>query len=226
MLASELYITFHGIGEPRVPLAPGEERYFVSREQFEMAVETLHGLEERYAIRANITFDDGNLSDFEVGLPVLQKHGRKGRFFVLAGRIGKEGYLSAGQIRELAASGMEIGSHGYDHVDWRGLDQKGRQREFTDARRKIEDVLGKPVMTAALPFGGFDQHVLAHLKTAGFQRVFTSSQGLAMRGSWFCPRRSLTRDFDPASGLAEIVKPPAKFKGVAYALARRLRYRF
>ena len=226
MLASELYITFHGIGEPRVPLAPGEERYFVSRKQFEAAVETLADIEDQYGIRAHVTFDDGNLSDIDVGLPVLQKHGRKGRFFVLAGRIGRQGYLSASQIRELHAAGMVIGSHGYDHVDWRKLDDAGRQREFTDARRKIEDALGKPVSTAALPFGGFDRHVLAHLRKAGFVRVFTSSQGLAMNGSWFCPRRSLTRDFDPATGLAGLAKPPAKFKGAALAIARRLRYRF
>ncbi|MXN66616.1 polysaccharide deacetylase family protein [Stappia sp. GBMRC 2046] len=226
MLASELYITFHGIGEPRVALTPGEERYFVSREQFETAVETLARLEDQYGIRAHVTFDDGNLSDFEVGLPVLQKHGRKGRFFVVAGRIGKEGYLSAAQIRELSSAGMEIGSHGYDHVSWRGLDDAGRQREFTDARRKIEDVLGRPVTTAALPFGGFDRYLLNHLKKTGFKRIYTSSQGLAMSGSWFCPRRSLTRDFDPAAGLAELAKPPAKFKGMAYAAARRLRYRF
>lgn len=226
MFANRLYLTFHGIGEPLVPLSEGEGRYFVARDVYRTLIGTLAALEKTAGVTAHVTFDDGNLSDYETGFPALQEHGRKGSFFVLAGRIGKHGYLSAAQIRELADAGMEIGSHGHDHVDWRRLDEAGRRREFSDARKRIEDTAGRAVTSAAVPFGRFDRFVLAHLKQEGYSRVFTSSQGLAMSGSWFCPRTSLTQDFDPARDLAPLASTGARLKGVAYAALRKLRYRF
>ncbi|MBA5775930.1 polysaccharide deacetylase family protein [Stappia sp. F7233] len=226
MLANNLYLTFHGIGDPIVPLAEGEGRYFVGKDVYRQVIAQLAVLERATGVKAHVTFDDGNLSDYETGFPALQEHGRKGSFFVLAGRIGRHGYLSAARIRELADAGMEIGSHGHDHVDWRRLDEAGRRREFSDARKRIEDVAGRAVTSAAVPFGRFDRFVLAHLKQEGFARVLTSSQGLAMSGSWFCPRTSLTQDFDPARDLAPLAGASARLKGVAYAALRKLRYRF
>lgn len=226
MLANSLYLTFHGIGEPLVPLAEGEGRYFVTRERFRETVARLDALEKSSGIKAHLNFDDGNLSDYDVGFPTLLDHGRKGIFFVLAGRIGKKGYLSAAQIREMAEAGMTIGSHGHDHVDWRTLDESGRKREFVDARKAIEDAAGQEVTVAAIPFGRFDRAVLRHLRQERFERVFTSSQGLALEGAWFCPRKSPTADFDPKTDLEPLATPRAKARGLAYAIARKLRYRF
>ncbi|CAK7260037.1 MULTISPECIES: polysaccharide deacetylase family protein [unclassified Shinella] len=226
MLANTLYLTFHGIGAPIVPPAEGELRYFVTEEVFRRTIAGLDDLEAKTGVEAYVTFDDGNLSDYDVALPVLADHGRSGIFFVLAGRIGQKGYLSAAQIRDIAAAGMTVGSHGHDHVDWRSLDEAGYRRELVDARRKIEDVLGAPVAYASIPFGGFDRSVLRRLKAERYDRVFTSSTGLAYRDVWFCPRRSLTETFDPRSGLLPLARPGAKARGLAYRIARRLRYRW
>ncbi len=226
MLANSLYLTFHGIGDPIVPLAEGEGRYFVTRERFVDTISRLEELEKDCAIKAHVTFDDGNLSDYDVGFPALLDHRRKGTFFVLAGRIGEKGYLSAAQIRDMAEAGMTIGTHGHDHVDWRMLDAAGQKREFVDARKAIEDVAGRAVTMAAIPFGQFDRALLQRLKQADYQRVFTSSQGLAVEGAWFCPRKSPTTGFDPQTDLAPLATPRAKARGFAYAIARKLRYRF
>lgn len=226
MLANSLYLTFHGIGEPVVPLAEGEGRYFVTRECFRQTVACLDALEKNSGIKAHLTFDDGNLSDYDVGFPTLLDHGRKAIFFVLAGRIGQEGYLSAAQIREMAQAGMTIGTHGRDHVDWRTLDADGRKREFVDARKAIEDTAGQAVTLAAIPFGRFDRTVLRHLRQEGYERAFTSSQGLALESAWFCPRKSPTADFNPQTDLEPLATPGAKVRGLAYAIARKLRYRF
>jgi peptidoglycan/xylan/chitin deacetylase (PgdA/CDA1 family) len=226
MLANRLYLTFHGIGAPIVPPAEGELKYFVSPDVFRQTVDMLDGLEEQTKVQAHVTFDDGNLSDYAIGLPWLIERRRKGIFFVLAGRIGQNGYLSASQIREIAAAGMAIGTHGHDHVDWRRLDETGAERELVVARRSIEDVLGLPVTCASLPFGRFDRPLLRRLKALGYDRVFTSSMSLALDNTWFCPRRSLTRTFDPSTELMPLVGLDEKVRGVAYAAARRLRYRW
>lgn len=226
MLANTLYLTFHGIGEPIVRPAEGELKYFVSPDVFRQTIDRLDTLEAQAKVRVHVTFDDGNLSDYSIGLPWLFEHRRKGIFFVLAGRIGQTGYLSAAQIREIAAAGMLIGTHGHDHVDWRRLDAAGAERELITARRKIEDMLGSRVMYASVPFGRFDRALLLRLKTLGYDRVFTSSMSLALDNSWFCPRRSLTEAFDPATDLMPLVGLDEKVRGIAYAAARRLRYRW
>lgn len=224
MLANTLNLTFHGIGAPVVPPAEGELKYFVSADVFRKTVAMLDGLEAARGVKAHVTFDDGNISDYDIGLPTLIEHRRRGIFFILAGRIGAKGYVSASQIRDILAAGMEIGTHGHDHVDWRVLDAAGRQRELVDARKKIEDMAGAPVTSASVPFGRFDRPLLAQLKQLAYDRVYTSSTGLAYENVWFRPRRSLTDAFEPERDLASLATFEAKGRGLAYRLARRLRY--
>lgn len=224
MLANTLYLTFHGIGAPVVEPAQGELKYFVSADVYRRTIEMLEFLEKQTAISAHVTFDDGNLSDYTVGLPSLLEHGRRGTFFVLADRIGREGYLSAAQIREIAAAHMQIGTHGHDHVDWRYLDEAGVERELVVARKKIEDVLGSAVTSASVPFGRFDRQLLRRLKALGYARVFTSSTGLTCDRGFLCPRRSLTSSFDPDTELASLANSGEKLRGAFYDVARRLRY--
>ncbi|MBD8892427.1 polysaccharide deacetylase family protein [Roseibium litorale] len=225
MLTTNLAITFHGIGEPIVPLSEGEGRYFVPVETYRRTIACLDKLEQQSGCRVVVTFDDGNLSDYEAGVPALLDAGRSGEFFVLAGRIGQQGYLNGEQIREMVASGMKIGSHGWDHIDWTKLDEAGRQREFHDARRRIEDEAGVPVLTAAIPFGAFDPLVLSSLKAAGYSQVSTSTSGMGYRDAWFRPRWSVQQDFSPERDLPPRMSFKQILKGTAYAQLRRLRYR-
>ena len=55
------------------------------------------------------TFDDGNASDMHAA-EQLASAGLSGKFYVLSGRIGKERYLAANDLRELDSMGMEVGS--------------------------------------------------------------------------------------------------------------------
>ncbi|MDJ0930983.1 polysaccharide deacetylase family protein [Breoghania sp.] len=188
MLARTLALTFHGIGAPIVSQAPGEGRYFVTEDIFRDTIRSLAGLEAKSGVKIRITFDDGNLSDHAVGLPTLLQNGRTARFFVLAGRIEKIGYLSGTQLREMVAAGMSIGTHGWDHVDWSVLDEAGQRKGTIDARCKIEDEAGCAVREATIPFGRFDKALLAHLKQCDYDRIYTSSGELSCDGAWFCPR--------------------------------------
>lgn len=225
MLARTFVLTFHGIGDPVVPLAPGEGRYFISADTYRRTIAALDALEAVHGVRLPVTFDDGNLSDYSVGLPALVDAGRNAQFFVLAGRIGKPGYLSGDQMREMTTAGMKIGSHGWDHVDWRNLDAAGRQREWHDAPRRIEDETGTPVTQAAIPFGAFDRQVLQRLKAAGYGRVFSSGGGFSFDSAWFCPRLSATDRFDPDRDIPPQLGFNKVLRGSAYAPLRRLRYR-
>ncbi|WP_269583996.1 polysaccharide deacetylase family protein [Roseibium sp. Sym1] len=225
MLARTQVLTFHGIGAPAVPVSADEKRYFVSQDTYRNTIGSLAALERRHDVRLEVTFDDGNLSDFTVGLPALVEAGRSARFFVLAGRIGAEGYLTGEQMRQIISAGSTIGCHGHDHVDWRKLDAAGLRRELHDARKKIEDAVGAPVREAAIPFGAFDRHVLHRLREAGYARVYSSTSGFAYDKAWFCPRWSVTDTFDPDRDVGPRLGTGQKVRSSVYALARRFRYR-
>jgi peptidoglycan/xylan/chitin deacetylase (PgdA/CDA1 family) len=164
MLTNSLYITFHGIGEPAISIEKDEARYFVSEKVYKEIILSLTEIEDTYGIKIHVTFDDGNISDLQCGLPALVDAGRTAAFFVLAGRIDERGYLHSSDLRTLLDAGMMIGTHGYDHVDWRVLDDKGRQREFVEARDRVAQIIGRPVQDIGLPFGRFDRNGLSHLK--------------------------------------------------------------
>lgn len=141
--------------------------------------------------RLSFSFDDGNASDVEQALPILERHGLTARFFVLAARLGTPGYLSAEDLIHMRAAGMEIGSHGLNHRDWRKIDAEELRAETVDSRAILSEAIGAPVSEAACPFGSYDGRVLRALRSAGYERVFTTEGGPARTGSFVMPRTSV-----------------------------------
>ena len=179
-------ISFHGIGTPQRELEPGEDRYWIS-------VATFEGILDRISDRVDvrITFDDGNASDVEIGLPALRERGLVASFFVVAGRIGSFGSLGRDDLLELARCGMTIGTHGMDHRPWRGLSALDRERELVEARERIAQAIGRPVDAAAVPLGLYDRRTLDHLRRLGYRTVYTSERMPANEGAWLQPRFSV-----------------------------------
>ena len=184
-------LTFHGIGVPPRPLDEGEADVWITREHF---AAVLDAVADRPGVR--LTFDDGNASDLEVALPELRRRGLAATFFVVAGRLGAPGFLDEDGVRELAASGMAVGSHGMRHRPWRRLDPETLGEELVEARRRLEDVVGRPVAEAACPFGAYDRRTLRGLRRAGYERVFTSDRGTATRDGWLQARNTIHADAD------------------------------
>ncbi|MFZ0041403.1 MAG: polysaccharide deacetylase family protein [Solirubrobacteraceae bacterium] len=191
-------LTFHGIGEPARPLDPGEASVWVS-------LETFFAVLDRVAERTDvgISFDDGNVSDIERGLPALHERGLRGTFFIVAGRIGTPHFLDEGNVRALVAAGMEIGCHGMRHRPWRELDGRALHEELVEAKAILENVAGHPVTRAACPFGSYDRRVLGTLRRAGYHHVYTSDRGMARRSSFVQARNTISAD-DGSDVLARI----------------------
>ncbi|HEX4814804.1 MAG TPA: polysaccharide deacetylase family protein [Nonomuraea sp.] len=184
-------LTVHGIGDTDRPLDPGEGATWVSVEQFDRVLDAV-----RHRRDVRLTFDDGNASDVEIALPRLLDRGLRGEFFVLAGLIGEPGRLTTDGVAELARAGMRVGSHGWEHRDWRRLDPVQIHEELSAAHQVISDLCGHPVTRVAIPFGSYDRHVLGRLRTIGVTRAYTSDGGRAAAGSWLQARTSLRQDPD------------------------------
>lgn len=197
-------ICFHGIGVPQRLVETDEERYWISLEMYEQVLE-----EVAHRPDVAISFDDGNVSDIELGLPGLLRHQLTATFFVLASRLDQPGCLTTGDVQRLAAHGMSIGSHGMDHVPWRALSATDLDRELVGARRLISEAVGRPVGEAALPLGRYDRRVLTALKRSGYHRVYSSDRRAARAGDWLQPRFSIRVDDTIHSVRADVLSAPS-----------------
>jgi peptidoglycan/xylan/chitin deacetylase (PgdA/CDA1 family) len=184
----ELVLNFHGIGTPG-GVSHGEAAVWMSVERFNDLLDYIFAPPPGPPI--SITFDDGNASDVAIALPELRKRRLKATFFLCAGRLDGPGYLSRADVGALLSTGMQIGSHGMHHRDWRTLSEDALGDEIDTARRCLEEVCRKPITDVAVPFGSYDRRVLAKLRSAGFARVFTSDRGLSRPAAWVKPRTTL-----------------------------------
>lgn len=201
-MAAVVNICFHGIGEPARELEPGESRYWIGSDLYEQVLDEVAGRDD-----VRLSFDDGNASDVDLGLPGLVRRGLSATFFVLAGRLDRPGSLREEDVRTLRDHGMAVGNHGMRHVSWRGLDDADAATELVEARERISAVVGQPVDRAALPLGQYDRRVLARLRAAGYREVCTSDRRPARSGAWLQPRYSVT-DTDTIDSLKTSVLSP------------------
>ncbi len=100
-----------------------------------------------------ITFDDGYVSVLEAAVPELLRHGFTATMFIISGRLGgsNEWYegpaqplMSAEQVGELAAAGMEVGSHAATHVRLAGIGADRLEAEVSGSRASIGELYWRP----------------------------------------------------------------------------------
>jgi peptidoglycan/xylan/chitin deacetylase (PgdA/CDA1 family) len=185
----EVVVNFHGIGPCPEGIDPGEAAVWMDTERFTALLDYIAAAPPGPPI--HVTFDDGNASDISIALPELLKRGLTASFFLCAARLDAPGYVSSAGVAQLIDAGMEIGSHGMHHRDWRTLDEGALCEEIGAARRRLEEVCSRPIHAVAVPFGSYDRRVLARLRGADFARVYTSDRGLARTTAWFKPRNTL-----------------------------------
>jgi len=186
----QVILNFHGLGPPARRLEPGEENYWVDPDFFFEILDLVRHLRDR--VSTCFTFDDGNYSDISIGAEGLARHGHKAIFFVLAGRVDEPGSLGRGDIKDLQRAGHFIGSHGYDHLDWRAQDDAGLVWELDTARQSLENITGHRIETAAIPFGRYNRRVMKALKIRHYTRVYSSDGGASRVGQYLVPRTSPT----------------------------------
>lgn len=219
-MRKSIVLNFHGIGTPQRALDPGEAPYWVSIDQFTSMLDAV----VQHPNRSNIglTFDDGNKSDRTIALPLLQERGLTADFFVLTGRLGKEGSLDPMDVRALRDTGMGIGSHGIDHLDWSQLDPEALSVDLSKSKARLEDICGMPVTMAGIPFGLYNARVLRALRATGYEIAYSSDRGPMRPGDFPRPRTSVRGDWSSAemtaalSGRMSVLKRLRRMVGMTY----------
>jgi len=139
---------------------------------------------------AILTFDDGKRSDLLLAAPVLREMGAEGTFFVIPGWLGNPNIMTASEVKELAASGMEIGAHSLSHPCLTELNDSDLEKEVRGSRTFLQDLLGQEVQSFSYPYGNVDARVREAVKRAEFTAACTTLRGPVSRfPDWLLLRR-------------------------------------
>jgi peptidoglycan/xylan/chitin deacetylase (PgdA/CDA1 family) len=122
----------------------------------------------------SLTFDDGYVSDLEIVCPLLKTLRFPAAFFPVVHGIGAEGRLSWAQLRELAANGFTIGSHGLSHTLLTELNRAQQGEELKSSKRLLEEHLSQRVDYFSLPYGWYSDGILSQAREAGYRFVLST----------------------------------------------------
>jgi peptidoglycan/xylan/chitin deacetylase (PgdA/CDA1 family) len=170
---SSLYLLYHELRP-----TPSRYSYVVECSEFESHCALFAQLQAHpgTGLRPEITFDDGDRSNHDFALPILERHGLRAHFFITAGWTGeREGYMGWPELRALHAAGHSIGAHGMTHALLTHCSASELDRELREARLRLEDGLSAPITTMSLPGGRSNARVLDACWNAGYRTVFTSA---------------------------------------------------
>ncbi len=105
----------------------------------------------------SVTFDDGWTNQYTNALPLLQKYGLKGTFYIISGELTDQpDYMSQQQVKDLYSKGMEIGSHTVTHPDLTTLSKAQVTNQMAKSQSTLQNLIGVPVTDFAYPFGAYN----------------------------------------------------------------------
>jgi biofilm PGA synthesis lipoprotein PgaB len=164
----------------------------------------MHGRREAPDRAVAITFDDGERSLLEHGLPLLEKYDMKATLFVVTEHVGKRwndlDMLSWAELAQLRSSGrVSIESHSHDmhykvktrdagmapvHLFWapEGPAEVPEERVFADLKASRESLrrnLGVESRSLAWPYGWANGRLDRIAREAGFEATFSLNPGAA-----------------------------------------------
>ena len=154
-----------------------------------------------------ITFDDGYLSVLEAALPQLQRRGFGATAYIISGRLGRtnewdEGpswpLMTARQVRELAAAGIEIGSHAATHLRLAGAGPEHLEAEVGQSRASLATLLGTEIRGFAYPYGSMDAAARQAVREAGYDYACAVEVSMAEAGLMALPRMYIGQQDDAA----------------------------
>jgi peptidoglycan/xylan/chitin deacetylase (PgdA/CDA1 family) len=135
-----------------------------------------HGLLERAVV---ITFDDG-FADFGTALTALAARDLSATLFVATGLLRgapqavhapgiSDHMLDWGRLRELHASGVEIGAHSHSHPQLDTLSPRRARQEIALSRRLLRDAVDAEIETFAYPNGYSSPRVRRLVRAEGYR---------------------------------------------------------
>lgn len=185
---------YHYLGTP----PPGDRRQalYVPPHEFRMHLQQLAAMgrrtvsPEEYAAEleggdahqrslAWLTFDDGQIDNYDPGLAILTEAGQRATFFIITDRslTRNAAYVGPSQMREMLAAGMSIGSHTVSHPRLSQLTREQVRHELRTSKAQLEDCLGVEITSLCYPYGDYNAMVAEEAREAGYALAVTTCRG-------------------------------------------------
>ncbi|MFP4058392.1 MAG: polysaccharide deacetylase family protein [Candidatus Brocadiia bacterium] len=200
-------LTYHRVGPPR---RAGYEKLTVAPGRFVRQVKCLRALGytvseldlaprlaagEPCAVRRPVvlTFDDGFGDLYDHVLPTLAAQALPAVVYVVTDRrradwtdwdgLEPPALLDRSQLREMAAAGVSIGSHGRTHARLTRCSPGQLSDEVGGSKKAIEDLLGREVRHFCYPYGRANEAVAEAVREAGYHTACTTERGCVRPGA-------------------------------------------
>jgi peptidoglycan/xylan/chitin deacetylase (PgdA/CDA1 family) len=132
-----------------------------------------------------ISFDDGYLDNFTRAAPILKRNGFQATIFLVSDYIGQRSewagctgadvvpLMSREQLLILIKEGFEPGGHTRRHSDLTAIPPEEARQELEGGKKDLENLLQRPVLSFAYPFGTFNPGVIEGVRKSGFTTART-----------------------------------------------------
>jgi len=157
-----------------------------------------------------LTFDDGYLDVYENAFPIMEEFHFSGVVYIITSTLEKDksyGYLQESELKELLASGWEIGSHSVTHTDLNKT-KLGIGNEMKESKAVLEKQLGVPVESFSYPFGIANDSIKDLAEKNGYQTAvgIGSLMTHTTKQLFFLSRREVYRSL-PMFGFHKLLAP-------------------
>jgi peptidoglycan/xylan/chitin deacetylase (PgdA/CDA1 family) len=110
------------------------------------------------------SWDDVTRLDLKL-CELLETYKLKGTFFVVNNWIGKE--ISRGELQHISEI-HELGAHTLNHVDLTQVAMEVAEKEISESKRLLENLVGKPVTSFAYPKGHYTKAHVVMVRNAKY----------------------------------------------------------
>ena len=125
-----------------------------------------------------LTFDDGYADNYSTMLPILESHKMTAVVYVITNEVGKSGYLTLEQLKDMQRRGIEIGSHTADHLPLTSLDAETQLTQIRDSKRFLEWSGLATIYSLSYPNGAFNDEITEILQREQYLTAVTGDAGL------------------------------------------------
>lgn len=149
-----------------------------------------------------ISFDDSRTEHYTIAAPELEKRNFRGVFFIMTVTNNKKNYLSNDEITELSNRGHTIGLHSWDHVmATKYSDSIIWEKQVYAPKKKLEDMIGKPIDYWAYPNGVYNREAAEEL-----DKHFKLSFVLLAKRDSIYPLQSIRRMIVPSDSPERLLR--------------------
>lgn len=132
-----------------------------------------------------ITIDDGWMSFFDYGFPVLRKFGYPSTLFVYTDFPESDPQaLTWAQVKEMSQNGVDIQCHTKSHRNLKMTKDEqmpaylaALEQEYAVCKKVLKEKLGVDTKYLAYPYGSTNHLAIAMARKAGFEVAFTVERG-------------------------------------------------